>query len=502
MGINTTAFLPRYLLQRSLNPHSFIKRYRYVILALTYIAYTMYHLSRKSISVVKSTLRPPCSNYTNNNTCPAGWPPFDGPNGNGYLGVLDSAFLFSYAAGMFLSGHIAERVDLRWFLVFGMVLSGGTTALFGLGKYLGIHHVAYYAIVQALCGLVQSTGWPAVVTCLSNWFGKGRRGLIMGVWNSHTSVGNILGALVAGWFVQSDWGLSFLVPACVMLFVSLFVLLLLVPSPFHLKDSLIIQESSNLLIGDDDDDDAGVAINADVSRVAADVTCNDGDDDDDAPGARLNEKAISFYNALAIPGVVEFSLCLFFSKLVSYTFLFWLPFYISNSTTYDTSASAELSTLFDVGGILGGVVAGAVSDMAMSRALTCSIMFLLAAPAMYLYYFFAHISLSVNIGLLMVTGFMVNGPYALITTAVSADLGTHPSLAGNCKALSTVTCIIDGTGSVGAALGPLLTALITPYGWRYVFHMLVVADVLALLLLGRLSLRDVCRCLRGDERNL
>lgn len=35
-----------------------------------------------------------------------------------------------------------------------------------------------------------------------------------------------------------------------------------------------------------------------------------------------------------------------------------------------------------------------------------------------------------NIGLMMVAGFFVNGPYALITTSVSADLGTHDSLAG------------------------------------------------------------------------
>ena len=49
----------------------------------------------------------------------------------------------------------------------------------------------------------------------------------------------------------------------------------------------------------------------------------------------------------------------------------------------------------------------------------------------------------------MACGFLVNGPYALITTAVSADLGTHKSLKGNSKALATVTAIIDGTGSIG-----------------------------------------------------
>ena len=51
--------------------------------------------------------------------------------------------------------------------------------------------------------------------------------------------------------------------------------------------------------------------------------------------------------------------------------------------------------------------------------------------------------------MLLVVGAFVNGPYALITTAVSADLGTHESLHGNAKALSTVTAIIDGTGSIG-----------------------------------------------------
>jgi len=51
--------------------------------------------------------------------------------------------------------------------------------------------------------------------------------------------------------------------------------------------------------------------------------------------------------------------------------------------------------------------------------------------------------------LLAVCGALVSGPYCLITTAVSADLGTHPSLHGNKMALATVTAIIDGTGSMG-----------------------------------------------------
>lgn len=68
---------------------------------------------------------------------------------------------------------------------------------------------------------------------------------------------------------------------------------------------------------------------------------------------------------------------------------------------------------------------------------------------MFVYQTFGSVSDGLNIFLLIVVGILVNGPYALITTAVSADLGTHKSLKGNAKALATVTAIIDGTGSIG-----------------------------------------------------
>lgn len=68
---------------------------------------------------------------------------------------------------------------------------------------------------------------------------------------------------------------------------------------------------------------------------------------------------------------------------------------------------------------------------------------------LYTYNLLSSVNVYLNIGLLALAGGLVNGPYALITTAVSAELGTHSSLKGNAKALSTVTSIIDGTGSIG-----------------------------------------------------
>ncbi|GLT49118.1 hypothetical protein SLA2020_226970 [Shorea laevis] len=132
-------------------------------------------------------------------------------------------------------------------------------------------------------------------------------------------------------------------------------------------------------------------------------------------------------------------------------------------------SAGNLSTLFDVGGIIGGVLAGYISDKFNARATIAATFLYSAIPAMLLYRSYGNVSQNVNTSLMMVAGLLVNGPYALITTAVSADLGTHSSLKGDSQALATVTAIIDETGSVGAALGPLLTGFLSTKGWDAVF---------------------------------
>ena len=66
------------------------------------------------------------------------------------LGLLDTSYLMSYAVFMFVSGMIAERVNLRYFLSIGMITSGLFTILFGLGRYWHIHSLAYYIAIQVL----------------------------------------------------------------------------------------------------------------------------------------------------------------------------------------------------------------------------------------------------------------------------------------------------------------------------------------------------------------
>uniref|UniRef100_A0A672TCH5 Glycerol-3-phosphate transporter-like n=1 Tax=Sinocyclocheilus grahami TaxID=75366 RepID=A0A672TCH5_SINGR len=373
-------------------------------------------------------------------------------------------------------GIIGERLPIRLYLTVGMLTSGLFTCLFGLGYIYDIHSLGFYIFVQVANGLVQTTGWPSVVTCIGNWFGKGRRGLIMGLWNSHTSVGNILGSLIAGYYVSSNWGLSFIVPGVIIAAMGVICFLFLIEHPNDLRIASAQSSASSsqvsppfiywdteLLLGQE-----SIGVCVPVQQVVV-------------LKSEAEPSAISFMGALRIPGVVEFSLCLLFAKLVSYTFLFWLPLYITKTAHLDAKKAGDLSTLFDVGGIVGGILAGVLSDKLGKRATTCAVMLLLAAPTLYGFSMMSQFGLGPTIGMLLVCGGLVNGPYSLITTAVSADLGTHKSLKGNARALSTVTAIIDGTGSVGAAVGPLLAGLLSARGWDQVFYMLMTADFLALL---------------------
>lgn len=169
----------------------------------------------------------------------------------------------------------------------------------------------------------------------------------------------------------------------------------------------------------------------------------------------------------------------------------------------DDQHAAYFSTLFDVGGIFGGILAGFLADVTGSSGIISFIALIIAAVIVFLYNFLGRTSVAVNIVLMAVCGFFVNGPYALITTAVSADLGTHESLNGNAKALSTVTAIIDGTGTIGAAVGPLLTGLISPSdssGWFRVFLMLSASEIIGALLMVRQVFKEVNRWRYGGTR--
>ncbi|KAL3649723.1 hypothetical protein CASFOL_006126 [Castilleja foliolosa] len=338
---------PGILLIRSIRGKDWsITTYRYVVLLVTFIAYTAYHASRKPSSIVKSVLDPhPIGNLTGFRPWPVGdifiereptpmmtsdrllvedglwekkgWAPFDGRDGPSKLGAIDLAFLGCYAMGMYVAGHLGDKLDLRLFLTTGMVGSGIFVALFGMGYFWDIHNFAFYLVMQMVAGLFQATGWPSVVAVIGNWFGKRKRGLIMGVWNAHTSIGNITGSLLAASVLQYGWGWSFILPGTFIFLSGIMVYLFLAAYPEDVGF-------------DGSNDTTPVVVVPQDEEAQKTRECSIGN----GQRASGNRKSIGLLEACLIPGVIPFALCLFFAKLVAYTFLYWLPFYLSRTGTF------------------------------------------------------------------------------------------------------------------------------------------------------------------------
>ena len=199
---------------------------------------------------------------------------------------------------------------------------------------------------------------------MGNWFGKRRRGIIFCIWNSHTSVGNILGAVIAGVWVNHQWGYSFIVPGLMMMFIAGLVYLFVVvhPEDVGLPHPGYATTASGLT-----DTDAPSAESLRQRTVINDSSFSMDLEDSKTPNESSfdqletvgqksssnliaeKKKPIVFWKAVMIPGVWEFSLCLFFSKAVYYTFFFWLPVYIKETTDVGNHVAADLSAVFDAG---------------------------------------------------------------------------------------------------------------------------------------------------------
>ena len=200
---------------------------------------------------------------------------------------------------------------------------------------------------------MSSTGWPGVVAAFGPWIGQSSRGLVMGFWQSNAFVGNIIGRQLAGDFLEYGWGSSFMYLALILGIVGVITYFFLVPHP-----SLV------------DVEDIGT-----TSKTES----------DDKEEATEESQAVSFLQAVMIPGVLEFSLCLFCSKFVIYTFLFWLPDYIASTSDVNPADSGFMANFFEYGGIVGGVLSGLMMDLGLGGGLVCASCLVLAIPTMLCY---------------------------------------------------------------------------------------------------------------------
>ncbi|XP_016060590.1 PREDICTED: sugar phosphate exchanger 3 isoform X3 [Miniopterus natalensis] len=439
-----------------------------VVFLLTFFSYSLLHASRKTFSNVKVSISKqwtpsafnrsiePVEVWSSNHLFPSA------EEATLFLGTLDTIFLFSYAVGLFISGVVGDRLNLRCVLSFGMCSSALVVFVFGtVTEWLRFYNKWLYCCLWIVNGLLQSTGWPCVVAVMGNWFGKAGRGVVFGLWSACASVGNILGACLASSVLQYGYEYAFLVTAAVQFAGGIIIFFGLLVSPEEIGLPGIeaeenFEESHKPLINGAESED----------EVEPHYPVQEG-------GTVTQVQAISFYQACCLPGVIPYSLAYACLKLVNYSFFFWLPFYLSSNFRWKEAEADRLSIWYDVGGIIGGTLQGFISDVLQKRAPVLALSLLLAIGSLVGYSRSPN-DKSINALLMAVTGFFIGGPSNMISSAISADLGRQELVQGSSEALATVTGIVDGTGSIGAAVGQYLVSLIQDnLGWMWVFYFFI-----------------------------
>jgi MFS family permease len=109
------------------------------------------------------------------------------------MGLLLSAFFWTYAAAHPLAGAIAQRFDVRWVMAIGLALWAGATALCGLA----VSFAALLAL-RLLVGLGESVIYPANARVLSEHAPDHQRGGANGVILLGQFLGPTAGTLAGG----------------------------------------------------------------------------------------------------------------------------------------------------------------------------------------------------------------------------------------------------------------------------------------------------------------
>jgi sugar phosphate permease len=347
------------------------------------------------------------------------------------LGV-DTAYLAAYAIGQPLNGLLGDRVGARRLIGAGMILSAIACFAFGATS-AGV----FFVVAMVVNGLAQSTGWPGNVKAMAEWTPPAQRGAVMGVWGTCYQVGGIAALSGAAWMMRGrGWAAAFQGPAVVLAVVGVLVLLLLKPGPL-----------------------------APPPQKAAEGP---------TPEAREARRRL-----LTSPLIWSYGLSYFCLKLIRYSLLLWLPYYLEKVLHYETLLAANVSNAFEIGGIAGTIVIGLASDRMRSipRAMVAAVSLVGLAGAFWIYPILGAWGVAGNFAGLALIGFLLFGPDSLISGAAAQD-------AGGAHAAALAAGLINGIGSVGAILQEAVTRGVTArWQWDGLFRVFVGLSLLSVVCL-------------------
>jgi OPA family glycerol-3-phosphate transporter-like MFS transporter len=367
------------------------REWRRRILVSTWLAYAGLYFCRKPFYVAKGTLVDELGFTV------------------GELGEIGTAYLVAYTIGQFASAWLGQRRGARVLLLVGI----GTSILCNVAFGFTNSYWPLFAFMS-LNGLAQATGWPAVVGTLGRWTRRSERGTVMGLWGTCYQLGGVAASMWAAfWLARLGIRGAFLMASAVLFGCWIAVALWQRNRP------------------------------EDVGLPPLEPS-EEGEDADDAPSPWTR----ALITNLLLLGVFYFGI-----KFIRYAIWSWTPFLLEKNFGLAVDDAGYLSTVFDLAGFAGVVVAGIVSDRFFrgKRTPPSFLMVLGMMGGCAALHFVGGSSLLLFGCCLGVIGFMLYGPDSLLAGAGAVEVGS-PRLA------VATAGIINGMGSIGAVVQELVVS--------------------------------------------
>jgi OPA family sugar phosphate sensor protein UhpC-like MFS transporter len=400
--------------------------WRWRIFLGMYVGYVFYYFSRSSLSSIKPLLMQDL-----------GFSKSD-------LGLLTSVFAISYGLSKFLSGILSDRSNPRIFMSVGLVLTGALNIIFGCSS-----SPLLLAVIWGLNGWFQGWGWPPCAKLLTHWYSQKERGTWWGMQNSSHNVGAALIPLLVGLAAQHfgwRYGMYTAGSLSIIIGVVIFWMLRDTPSTLGLPSiERFKQDEDPSLLSQENE-----------------ITFKD-----------LLFKYILNNAYLWILGVSYF-----FVYLIRGAISEWTPLFLMETRGYQLVTANAAITWFEVGGLVGSLVAGWASDKIFSgRRGPVNILFAASVvAAICALWLFPITTVLVDYLLVFTIGFLIFGPQMLIGMA-AVEL-SHKKAAGG------ATGFIGFIAYLGMAnAGYPLTKVMESMGWNGFFATLALCGVISVLIL-------------------
>lgn len=279
-------------------------------------------------------------------------------------------------------------------------------------------------------GLLHSASFPLFMKVLIPWLSESQRGPLLGIWTTSQQVGALVATIFASYIMNIlSWRYAFYGPAFLLFLMSILILFFLKESPpqstSNLEEPLLI-EDINVDAVDDENEHLELSNAAKVAASGSDdvvsIHSQRGSESDlqtskpkkhsssikESKSMILSKKTSKRHQkSTRVVGLIEIlrhvpfirpvAISLFLVKLVRYMWMQWLPFFLSQAILLPKSDAGYLSMIFDIGGVLGSIAAGFLTNAVLGgqRCLSSSILTFSSAATILIMPFAAQIAIGI-----------------------------------------------------------------------------------------------------------